>query len=207
MRRRAFTLIELLVVIAIIAILAAILFPVFTQARAKGRQAKCMSNLRQLATAVLMYAEDYDEQLPPSFSWYGGWPGGPYWSERIQPYVRNKPIGVCPEKGPVSINWYGRVYEWTYALSYGLMHPAGIFLHLERVGQDEFSYMDAARTMLIAEGICEGNPPDVFFPQGWAWKGYHELYHNEKSDVAFLDGHVKPMGRDAKWDANGVLRQ
>jgi len=63
-RRPAFTLIELLVVIAIIAILAAILFPVFAQAREKARQATCVSNLKQLGTAALMYAQDYDEQWP-----------------------------------------------------------------------------------------------------------------------------------------------
>src|SRR2546425_2646692 len=64
MRRRAFTLIELLVVIAIIAILAAILFPVFAQAREKARQATCVSNLKQLGTAAMMYAQDYDETWP-----------------------------------------------------------------------------------------------------------------------------------------------
>src|SRR6187455_2341344 len=66
---RAFTLIELLVVIAIIAILAAILFPVFAQAREKARQASCQSNQRQLATSALMYAQDYDEVF------LGFWPG------------------------------------------------------------------------------------------------------------------------------------
>ena len=64
MRKRGFTLIELLVVIGIIAILAAILFPVFAQAREKARQATCLSNLKQIGTALMMYTQDYDEILP-----------------------------------------------------------------------------------------------------------------------------------------------
>src|SRR5712672_2262869 len=69
--RRGFTLIELLVVIAIIAILAAILFPVFAQARTKARQASDMSNLKQLGLAWLMYAQDYDEKFIPRSVWVG----------------------------------------------------------------------------------------------------------------------------------------
>src|SRR5437879_6461586 len=64
MKRRAFTLIELLVVIAIIAILAAILFPVFAQAREKARGAACLSNGKQMGIGLMMYAQDYDERLP-----------------------------------------------------------------------------------------------------------------------------------------------
>lgn len=64
-QRRGFTLIELLVVIAIIAILAAILFPVFAQAREKARQTTCVSNLKQIGTAFMMYVQDYDETYPP----------------------------------------------------------------------------------------------------------------------------------------------
>src|SRR5690348_15344424 len=68
-QRRAFTLIELLVVIAILAVLAAILFPVFAQARAKARQAACFSNLKQIGYALQMYLQDHDEHLPTCCSW------------------------------------------------------------------------------------------------------------------------------------------
>jgi len=81
-RREGFTLIELLVVIAIIAILAAILFPVFAQAREKARQTSCTSNLKQLGTAMMMYAHDYDESYPSN--WY---PPDGHWANVILPYL------------------------------------------------------------------------------------------------------------------------
>src|SRR5438270_8287108 len=69
--KRGFTLIELLVVIAIIAIIAAILFPVFAQAREKARQATCVSNMKQIGTALTMYQQDYDETYPFGYQYYG----------------------------------------------------------------------------------------------------------------------------------------
>jgi prepilin-type N-terminal cleavage/methylation domain-containing protein len=91
-KHKGFTLIELLVVIAIIAILAAILFPVFAQAREKARQASCLSNLKQLGLAHLMYAQDYDETL--ASSWCFGFPGEFSWA--VQPYMKNLQILFCP---------------------------------------------------------------------------------------------------------------
>ena len=120
LKSKGFTLIELLVVIAIIAILAAILFPVFAQAREKARQTSCLSNLKQIGTSVLMYADDYDETYPPyvcGIAWwenlakYSGYPctkysqiefemGGPgpnyTWMDSIYPYVKNTKIFECP---------------------------------------------------------------------------------------------------------------
>jgi prepilin-type N-terminal cleavage/methylation domain-containing protein/prepilin-type processing-associated H-X9-DG protein len=129
-RRRksgGFTLIELLVVIAIIAILAAILFPVFAQARDKARQATCLNNCKQIGTATMMYAGDYDESLPfvtcaDSFNGTGcpgPWqPGSLPWPISIQPYAKNTGFYSCPsdadkacfskpEFGPilVGVNW------------------------------------------------------------------------------------------------------
>src|SRR5262245_15655599 len=111
-RGRGFTLIELLVVIAIIAILAAILFPVFAQAREKARQGSCLSNMKQMALAVHMYAQDYDEILPPYndavFDFGnpdpttrkrsdGPWRTNYLWC--LQPYMKNQQIQACPSMG------------------------------------------------------------------------------------------------------------
>ncbi len=110
--RRGFTLIELLVVIAIIAILAAILFPVFAQAREKARQTQCLSNLRQVGTAVMLYVQDYDESFPlQSSSPYGYCTNlagtntqyapedgcaSPTWINSIYVYSKNRDLVVCP---------------------------------------------------------------------------------------------------------------
>ena len=95
--RRGFTLIELLVVIAIIAILAAILFPVFAQAREKARAAACMSNTKQIATASVMYVQDYDENLVPTYQYDAkGCPNLRWWYDMIMPYCKNWGVLQCP---------------------------------------------------------------------------------------------------------------
>lgn len=94
MRRSAFTLIELLVVIAIIAILAAILFPVFAQAKRAAKTASTLSNTKQLALAVQMYSNDYDDGTPPIYygTWYGDWTDFFTWVTVTHPYVKNTGI-------------------------------------------------------------------------------------------------------------------
>jgi prepilin-type N-terminal cleavage/methylation domain-containing protein/prepilin-type processing-associated H-X9-DG protein len=104
-RRHGFTLIELLVVIAIIAILAAILFPVFAKARAKARQTSCLSNVRQINTAFLEYAQDFDEMHPfwrtrcwPENGWDGASWNDPPFQTKIMPYVKNTQLFACPSQ-------------------------------------------------------------------------------------------------------------
>jgi prepilin-type N-terminal cleavage/methylation domain-containing protein len=140
--RRGFTLIELLVVIAIIGILAAMLFPVFAQAREKARSTACLSNGKQIAEAVLMYAMDYDDQIVP---WViGNWNSSEPWLAALQhtwcwllqPYVKNRQIFFCPSYSderlrqiamdmahcdPFTMYWYPWSLEpdgSTYSISY-----------------------------------------------------------------------------------------
>jgi prepilin-type N-terminal cleavage/methylation domain-containing protein/prepilin-type processing-associated H-X9-DG protein len=132
MRRRGFTLIELLVVIAIIAILAAILFPVFATARERARQTSCLSNLNQLGRGFMMYIQDYDERLPGSapFDRLGGafrgdWVGMVKWGKvcsaqfpmlpeqgAVWPYVKSAQVYVCPSAAETK----------SYRLSYSMNH-------------------------------------------------------------------------------------
>ena len=111
--KRAFTLIELLVVIAIIAILAAILFPVFAQAREKAREITCVSNAKELGTSMMMYTQDFDELYPLAVTWGNPWSD---WSDTIQPYMKSWDIMYCPSGTTKRMpnSWYaaGPQYNW-----------------------------------------------------------------------------------------------
>lgn len=98
--RKAFTLIELLVVIAIIAILAAILFPVFARARENARRASCMSNLKQIGLGVMQYVQDYDQKFPiVAIANGNATPERPYgWADALQPYLKSTQIYQCPSE-------------------------------------------------------------------------------------------------------------
>jgi prepilin-type N-terminal cleavage/methylation domain-containing protein/prepilin-type processing-associated H-X9-DG protein len=155
-RNRAFTLIELLVVIAIIAILAAILFPVFAQARAAARQISCVSNVKQFSLGVLMYAQDYDEAIPKvsnnneCIGQQPGW-GNPGTNPNetntmfegvVQPYIKNRQVLYCPEAGKT--NWASVIPQsWAAGVPY--------VAQLDQNGIYEGSFCQIAVNLLLTE--------------------------------------------------------
>jgi prepilin-type N-terminal cleavage/methylation domain-containing protein/prepilin-type processing-associated H-X9-DG protein len=129
-QERGFTLIELLVVIAIIAILAAILFPVFSRARENARKTACLSNLRQIGTALMMYCQDWDERFPPCALWdpnYASTGSFVAWFPALGPYVKNQQVFECPSTNGSKYSetfgtWWWIPPEWrgTIRHSYGM---------------------------------------------------------------------------------------
>jgi len=189
MSKRGFTLIELLVVIAIIAILAAILFPVFARAREKARQSSCASNLKQIGLAGMMYAQDYDERFPMNHS--GAQVNGRWveWWSVLQPYVNNWNVFTCPSN---STNIYNGV-------NYGKRGCGDSPLSGER--STDFWYgavrdlKQPAETIAFADwGRGNGHRLCPHWHAGTTYYGYvHPEIHNDGTNYTFFDGHVKWM--------------
>ena len=173
---RGFTLIELLVVIAIIAILAAILFPVFAQAREKARQTTCLSNEKQMGLAYMQYVGDYDEKYIFSHWIYSAGNG---WAGRLYPYVKSKAVYVCPDDNVLSAS---RPYKLSYATNqliasdtYGWTWVTNSDGTMSGTDTAIMSKLDSpANTVLIYEcyGLLGGTP--VTEPQK-SWKSWSSL--------------------------------
>jgi prepilin-type N-terminal cleavage/methylation domain-containing protein/prepilin-type processing-associated H-X9-DG protein len=197
--RRGFTLIELLVVIAIIAILAAILFPVFARAREKARQTSCLSNVKEIVLAEIMYRQDYDQIFmsvadsagPMSSPWgsisladtYNHWPAF------LQPYVQNRQIFYCPSGNrtdtslPLTDN-YGWNHDGTWRKCESKIdQPAQMYLFFDSHSQFVISsrnYLSSLKSAL-------------------RWSSTDKTScgrHNGQCDVAFTDGHAKSLPKD-----------
>ncbi len=220
MKRSGFTLIELLVVIAIIAILAAILFPVFAKAREKARQSACTSNLKQLSLGILMYAQDYDERYPMMFSYDGG--SGVdlrWWEDRVQPYVMNWQVTICPSRTPTAYT-YARpaagpaplLFSYdcnTMSAGNGTVATAGYGsggpMTNAPAGLGEVQ--KPAECILLAEAVSTRELSRAERVDCWdADNGYIRKDHNDMAVWAFCDGHVKSMrtSQPYMWSKSGT---
>ncbi len=199
MKRTGFTLIELLVVVAIIAILSAILFPVFAQAREKARSVSCLSNVRQIGAAYMMYASDYDGFLPLTLD-----SPGSSWTDQCQPYLKNRQVYRCPSD---------RSVNWTTPKKAGQgLRKSSYFLSFYLQGASEWGNTAAidkpAQVIYLAES-ADNTTGDHFHPGGWGnpcedgsgscagWNAFLEpaelnaRQHQEGSNYGYADGHAK----------------
>ena len=200
MKRSGFTLIELLVVIAIIAILAAILFPVFARAREKARQTSCLSNLKQLGLGSQMYKQDYDEthfvdrmpttNPPAAGGPYAGCDGQSYWwGDAIQPYIKNRQLFICPsDSAPTTCSGFPvRSYQPQRYSCRGCPRPIGV---------KDSSVVAPAETIDIMESNYNSEAADCD-PGSYAMPGNSAARHNGGWNIAFCDGHGMWMGPDS----------
>jgi prepilin-type N-terminal cleavage/methylation domain-containing protein/prepilin-type processing-associated H-X9-DG protein len=220
-RRRGFTLIELLVVIAIIAILAAILFPVFARAREKARQTSCLSNQKQISLGVMMYVQDYDEKFP-AFTMRGG-SARIFMLDLMEPYTKNHQIFECPSDSfrldttyrqyPAdTVGFYGRTWYVSY---WGPNDTGSDELRAAMGGRPFWAKQASAgiRSLAMVENPAE---TVMLFESGSMWpESYSNLgfdadgnprpiddagnvgsmryRHNMQMNAAFADGHAKSI--------------
>lgn len=216
--RSGFTLIELLVVIAIIAILAAILFPVFAQAREKARSVSCLSNAKQLGTALVMYLQDYDERILPR---YQACPStGPVnsaqklWTGTLMPYIKNQQIFICPSaqntnfadqwtpwdasipatnnRGRLSVGYNQTISGWYYTTADGCGDM--ILPSLPQIQYPAKNVMFADSVSGDVDGGYRGylmGNTGLNVPFNSTTGGSIGARHNEGTNLTFFDGHAK----------------
>ena len=197
--KKGFTLIELLVVIAIIAILAAILFPVFAKAREKARQTSCLSNVKQITLGIMQYAQDYDERVVPYSL------GGHSWVVLLQPYVANYQIYACPSSP--NTYGYGVVFpNFSADAGYGgLTYPHKSQSLAQIQHPSEAIMMTESETSTGAQAIIIYTPKNYATSPAWIgpyWGIPNPGRHNEGNNAGFADGHAKWMNNQTLLNRN-----
>jgi prepilin-type N-terminal cleavage/methylation domain-containing protein len=168
---KGFTLIELLVVIAIIAILAAILFPVFAQAREKARAISCLSNTKQVGLAIMQYVQDYDENYPNGVA--GALPGNA-WAGQTYPYMKNVQVYKCPDDPTQNIAATASTfakYTCSYMLNFNIPEYAPAMAAL----------VAPANTVLCAEGVTDN--AEVSVPGEWSGAGFPTTTYEQSAST------------------------
>ena len=205
LKKRGFTLIELLVVIAIIAILAAILFPVFAKAREKARQAACLSNMKQLGLAAVMYADDYDDNPPP-----GGitWGGNDYlWNQLCQPYIKSKALMICPSFPKTQAEQDDWLLMWHHS-GYSMNLHIATIPFWNRKGTTLGNINNVANTYMFMDGVgFVLSVWDVMAPSSNPWVLYYlPGVGDEGVDISKIINNYPQYTKDIKSGrhSNGV---
>ncbi len=215
MKRNGFTLIELLVVIAIIAILAAILFPVFAQAKEAAKKSSCLSNLKQTGLSFAIYTGDYDDttvlQNSPSSFVGGQYIYGGYWFRLLQPYVKNWPLWLCPDRsltrtGAFSAKWPAELNNHLMGYGYndGFVSDSGFGLTDQQpappAGDGGRHGRNMSQIVFPADCVAFGDTYDTpgysiamdnIFSGADGPSFTKQIRHTGKLNYAFVDGHAK----------------